>query len=559
MKNKPIIKTIFVSLNLLSLVGCSITTLPKDVRNSIGQTDTGIQNATDKLSKARSIKQDNFINHTSTGYFGDQVIMQNNTDFLPPIFSNQIQVDKQFYGINSVATTINELTGIPTMVDKADDSGNSDECGDARITQQSGNLIDLLNSISARCDLAWSYHDGKIVLSDTETRTWSIKNIPGDIQVQNQINNNAGIQSQGSSGGSTGSGGGGATGATSQAQSNQSTTQNITFNLQNNIWNNISDSIKAILSKAGRMTISPSTSSVMVTDRPSVLLKIDNYIKNQNSIMKRQVQIDVQVLNVDVNAADNYGINWNAVLNWSGGNFTINGQPVAGAGGETGGGSGTGGGGTGGSTLSGGINPIFIPTNTTQAFTFGSTAGAFNGSNLIINALSSIAKTSLVTSTAVTTLSNQPVPIQFVDQMAYLASVQTTMSGGGPSGGFSQTALTPGQLTTGFSLNVLPVVQANGNVFLQLSINISVLKNMAQYTSNGSSIQLPDILQRNLMQKAVVRNGDTFIVTGFDSDTQALTNTGVGGAYNWLFGGGVSANKARTRMIILVTPRVVNM
>ena len=152
------------------------------------------------------------------------------------------------------------------------------------------------------------------------------------------------------------------------------------------------------------------------------------------------------------------------------------------------------------------------------------------------------------------TLSNQPVPLQFVDQLSYLASVSTMqMFGSG-----EQTALTPGQVTTGFSLNILPVVEADNKVELQLSINISALKQMASYSSNGSSVELPDTLQRNFMQKVVITSGDTFVVTGFDSQQQLLNNTGVGGTSNWWLGGGVSANRTRTRMVILVTPHVVN-
>ena len=159
----------------------------------------------------------------------------------------------------------------------------------------------------------------------------------------------------------------------------------------------------------------------------------------------------------------------------------------------------------------------------------------------------------MVTSTAVSTLSNQPVPLQFIDQQAYLASVtnvQTAQVG-------STTSLTPGPLTTGFSLNMLPVVEGDGKVDLQISINISALKQMSQYSTGGSSIQLPNTLQRNFMQKVVVKSGDVFVVTGFDSDNQSIINTGVGGSTNWWLGGGVSADKSRTRMVMLVTPTIV--
>lgn len=525
------------------LASCSMTSLPSDVRKSIGQTESGIAVGNAKLANAKNIQQNNFIQHTNIGYFGNQAISQTDTDFLPPVFSNQIQIDKQFFGIRSIATGITDLTRVPTVLDIVGNDMNNDGCNDIRVTQQDGNLIDLINMIGARCDLGWSYRDGKIVLSDTETKTWIVKGIPGDIQVQNQINNNTGMQSQsGGSGASIGGGSGGGGGGQSQSQGQQSTTQNIAFNLQNSLWDNLRDALKSILSKNGKLSISPATSSLTVTDKPSALLRVDRYMKNQNDIMKRQVQIDVQVLNVDVDAADNYGINWKFALNGTNASFNINGQAVT----QANSGSGTG-------VVT---SPIFVPTTTTQAFTIGVNSGDLNGSQLVINALSNITKTSLVTSTAVTTLSNQPVPVQFVDQQAYLASVQNTISG---QSSLSQTTLTPGQLTTGFSLNLLPVIQGDGMVYMQLSINISALKDMAQYSTNGASVQLPNTLQRNLMQKAVVRSGDTFVVTSFDSDASALTNSGVGGVYNWILGGGVSASKTRTRMVILVTPRVVNM
>jgi type IVB pilus formation R64 PilN family outer membrane protein len=544
MQNKVGIEkvVILIAVTLFSLLGCSITSLPSDVRDSVKQTESGIAEANKSLSHASTVRKDNYIKHSNSGYFGNQAIIKQDADFLPAVFSNQIQIDKQFFGMHGIATGLTDLTRVPTVLDLASTvDASSYNCNNIHITQQDGNLIDLLNIIGARCDLGWSYRDGKIVLSDTETKTWAINNIPGDIQVQNQINNSTGIQAQGGGGVSTvGQGGGGGGGSQSQTTGNQTSTQNIAFNLQNNLWQNLQDGVKSMLSKVGKLNVSPSTSSVTVTDRPSVLLRVDRYLKQQNEIMKRQVQIDVQVLNVDVDAADNYGINWKLALNGANASFSINGQAI-----NTGG--------TGGSQFV--PSPVFVPTNTTQAFTIGATSGDLNGSNLVINALSSITKTSMVTSTAVTTLSNQPVPVQFIDQQSYLASVQNTISG---QGGLSQTSLTPGQVTTGFSLNILPVVQSDGKVFLQLSLNISALKKIAQFSTQGASVQLPETIQRNLMQKAVIRSGDTFVVTGFDSDNQAIKNTGVGNAYNWLLGGGISANKIKSRMVVLVTPRVVN-
>ncbi|MBY0379123.1 MAG: PilN family type IVB pilus formation outer membrane protein [Burkholderiales bacterium] len=534
---------IVLQLSLLSLFGCSFTHLPSDVQKSISSTESGIDGANRSIAQAKNKQADNFIKHSNTGFFGNQVIVGDNASILPPVFNNPIQLDQQYFGLRSISSSITDLTQIPTMIDLSSD--DNDVCRSIRVTQQTGNLIDLLNLIAAKCDIGWTYKGGNLVLSDTQTKTWDVKGIPGDTQVQNQIQNQTGIQGQsGANGTSSGSGGGGGSTGQSQANANQSTTQNIAFNLQNNLWQNLKDGIQAILSKTGKVSISPATSSLTVTDRPSVLLRVDQYMHDQNATLKRMVMIDVQVYNVAVTKQDNYGINWNLVLAGAGSSFSVNGAAVTP--------------GTVGGTSTFSPSPVFIPSNTTQAFTFGvpTTAGtALSGSQLIINALSQQNKTSLVTSTAVTTISNQPVPVQFVNQQSYLSSVSTTVTG---SAGTAQTALTPGQLTTGFSLNILPVIEENGNVNMQLALNVSSLTAIQQFSSNGSSIQLPQTSQSNLMQKVIIKSGDTFVVSGFDSNNNQITNTGVGGIYNWIFGGGVSAQNVRNRMIVLVTPHVVD-
>ena len=102
MINKNGLKILNIYILASFVASCGITHLPGDVQNSIGQTESGIASATKKLSQAKSIQKNNFVDHTSTGYFGNQVIMQTNTDFLPPVFNNQIQIDKQFYGMKSI-------------------------------------------------------------------------------------------------------------------------------------------------------------------------------------------------------------------------------------------------------------------------------------------------------------------------------------------------------------------------------------------------------------------------------------------------------------------------
>ena len=157
---KKVSKTLTVILCILHLTGCSITALPGAVKDSIGQTESGIDSATSQIKNAKTTQKNNFVEHSNVGYFGNQAVSQNDTDFLPPVFSNDVQIDKQFFGVRSLASGITDLTKVPTILDVSSNEAGNDGCNDVRVTQQEGDLIDLLNFIGSRCDLGWTYSNG---------------------------------------------------------------------------------------------------------------------------------------------------------------------------------------------------------------------------------------------------------------------------------------------------------------------------------------------------------------------------------------------------------------
>lgn len=539
-KLKPLLTRLFLVLCCaFSIYSCALS---YDVDASIKKINSGIDSTSHMIDRA-NYSHSKIVTSTNVNqiYIGDEVTKIADTRFLPKIFSDPIQLSGNFYSLHSIADILNRLTKYPVLVDsniKANDF-------DVNINQNSGNLLDLLNNISAKADIAWQFTDGKIILADTVTKTWFLHALPGSMQVQNQINSNNGIsgQSNGSGASTGGMMGGGASGmmATAQSQSNanQNTVQNVQFNIDNSFWDNIQKAVRGMLSRNGKSSIMPSTSSITVTDKPSVILRISQFIKLQNNMLSRQVQIDVQVLSVETNRSDNYGINWNLALQSKKGMFSINGQNPAADSGATG----------------SGLNPVFVPTATTQSFTFGATGGDMNGSQMIIDALSAVNKASLITSTAATTLNDQPVPVQVVEQQSFVSNVTSMMV---PFSG-NQSGLTTGQLSYGFVLNILPDIEDSGIINLQMSINLSSLKALNTFGSPGSMVELPDMLQRNTMQKVKMRSGDTYVLTGFDSEFNQLSNSGVGNTNNFLLGGGTSSQKTRTRLVILVTPRIVNL
>lgn len=548
------------------MVSCSFSNLTstsnKDI-DSASKLIDGSESSINLLHEA--IKKRNLNFDSDTIYINDTSIMRKNLGFLPPIFNHTIQVDQTFYSVTEVSSLLNQVTGYPVMLDLL----NTKPDINIRVIQNHGTLIDLLNNICARTDLTWRFSGDKIILSDSETKTWFLHALPGENTVSSQLvgtdgvnNNNSSSSgngssggggsspSGGSSGGGSSSSGGGSSGGSSGSSGGsgnapgQNATHTTIFSLNGAFWSNLNDTVKSMLSTTGNVHILPATSSVTVTDRPSVILRVDNFIQQQNVSLKRQVQIDVQVLSVETNKEDNYGINWNLAFQGSNGNVFING---AAAGGNTS----TSGGGT---TSSSGLVPVFAPNSTTQSFTIAGAPGtSLSGSQLLLQALSTIAKVSVVTATSASTLNNQPVPIEFVDNVSYVSGYQTYFVG--LNGG--QNNLVTSNLSYGFMFHILPNIEDNGTVNLQIAMSMSQLKSMEHVTIQGQYVQLPNMVQRDTMQKVTLHSGETYVVTGFDENANNVVNTGVGNAFNWLLGGGVSTKARRIRLVMLVTPRVI--
>lgn len=383
----------------------------------------------------------------------------------------------------------------------------------------SGPLSGFLDVASARYGVSWEWAGSNIRFFRTATKTFQLTALPGDTTLSAKISNQ--------SGGSSGSGGTSSSGGSSASSSQEA---GVSFSGLS-VWKGIEDSIKTMLTTSGKLTVTAATGTVTVTDTPQVLQQVEKFIDQQNASLGRQVVVNVRVLAVDLSNSDSYGINWNVVYNSLSQNF--------------------------GWTL----NNAFAPEvgSSSLALKILGTAGAATNSNIkswagseaMIDALSKQGRVSQVTSASVTTLNNQPAPIQVGRQTSYLASSMTTI---GTAGAPSTTTLQPGLITTGFSMNLVPHMLDGGKLLLQYAVDLSSLLNLSTVTSGGSSIQTPEIETRNFLQRVMLNSGDTLVVTGFEQSSNSGNMQGVGDASNTALGGGIKSSKNKTVLVILIQP-----
>lgn len=387
----------------------------------------------------------------------------------------------------------------------------------------SGPLSDFMDVASARFGVSWEWQGNQIRVFKYATKTFRLTALPGDLSMQNNITAQTGSSS-------SSSGSGGSAGGSSTASSTKTT--GVSFSGLS-VWGAVENSIKTMLSKDGKVTVTPATGTVTVTDTPHIVAQVEKFIDQQNTALGRQVIVNVKVLSVDLNHGNEYGINWDLVHNAVSGVFGLafgNALAVAPA----------------ASSLTMKILSTAAGTN--------SSLKTWAGSEAMISALASQGNVSLVTSGSVTTLNNQAAPFQVGRQTSYLQSSTTTTT---PDVG-ATTTLQPGLITTGFSMNVMPHVLDKGKLMLQYAINLSSLIDIKTVASGGSSIQTPEIDTRDFLQRVMINSGDTLVMTGFEQTGLDANTQGMISADSPILGGGVKGKRARSVLVIIIQPVIMD-
>lgn len=385
-----------------------------------------------------------------------------------------------------------------------------------------GKLSGLLDMATAQLGLSWKYtgDDNTVSIYSLDTKTFSIFAFADETDMQSMVKSGT-TSSSGAGGGSSGGSEGG--GVSGESGSSQSTS----VSLKTSIIKDIENAIKAMLTPIGKMSMASSTGTITVTDRPEVITRIGRYVDAENKKLTQQILLNVKVFSVTLTDKDSVGIDWNLAYK------------AASA--------------TTGFNLSSSFSGIESGAVTGNV---GVLDGAFAGSSAIIKALSQQGKVSVVTSPSVTTLNLQPVPVQVARQTGYVASISTTNT----ANIGSTSSITPGTVTTGFNMDLLPSVMPNKELLLKYSINISSLIRIRSVSGGGaddetaSHIEVPELDNRIFSQKVRLKSGSTLILSGFDQVSENGQKTGVGSAWNMLLGGGATRESTRDVIVVMITP-----
>lgn len=363
-----------------------------------------------------------------------------------------------------------------------------------------GNLKGALDALAAKTHYTYSVNGQTISWSAFDSRTFNIAFMPG---TSNYMVGRTEAGEENPSGDAEGQSVGGLHG---REYSN--------LQGQLSIWDDLRRTLAQLKSPQGKVVVSESTTSVTVQDRPENMRLIANYIQQLNASLSIQVGIKVQVLEVQLDSAFNLGIDWNLVFR------NLNPQLSLQA------------------ALGSSTNPVADLINGGSDSGVASFQIGENRSHALIQALSQEGKVRVVTKPQVVTMNNQIAAIRITKNTGYIKSISSANTNE-----YVSTSITPGTVTDGFQLYLLPKISGD-KVFMQISSTISSLlsiqkestapigndranastpagrvANTAQQvlatTQQYSAIELPTVTEKSFNQRSVIQSGHTLVIAGF--------------------------------------------
>ena len=290
--------------------------------------------------------------------------------------------------------------------------------------------------------------------------------------------------------------------------------------IETNQWEEISQTLEGLSGSGTQVSLSASSGLVTVTAPLGDHDAISRYIEKVNSVLGTQINFDVNVLTVSLEEGSSLGIDLSAAFK----NPEQTGFSYSGTG-----------------QLAEQVGTVNI--------------GVIDGNvsvQAMVNALSSRGKVAVDTRTGATTSNNRSVPVQITDTQAFVSEIAIEE---GEDDDNDTRSITTDEIETGFRLNLFPRVLNSRELMVQYTLELSELRNIETFESDGSTVQLPEVSETAFEQQAVLKNGETLVLTGFERTRNEVTDRrGFG-----LLAAGGTKNVVQTRVatVIMIRPTLL--
>jgi general secretion pathway protein D len=285
------------------------------------------------------------------------------------------------------------------------------------------------------------------------------------------------------------------------------------------------------------------TNSLLVFANDEDMKMITNII-DKLDVVRAQVLIDTIIMEVSLTGTESQGVSYSQPQNTTG--------RLTGVGGVNNLTSAASGFLTGSSTTNSTTGPLGGAGSTLASLPGGfSYFGKFgNDLNVVLEAVAGDSRVNVLSRPRIQTSHAVPADLFIGQTVPYITGTYNYGYSSGPSAQYSQ-------LEVGIHLQVLPLINPDGLVVMDIQADVEQIASYTQISGNA----VPTTSKRQAGAKVAVRDGETIILGGFISDTRSKSDSGVPGLKDIPLLGNLfkskSINNQRDELIMLMRPTVL--
>lgn len=289
--------------------------------------------------------------------------------------------------------------------------------------------------------------------------------------------------------------------------------------------------------------------SLYVKARPSKMRAVEKLVANVQNMLRKQVYIEAQLIDVQLSDNFSFGVNWNLLRNRLAATFGTNPLTLA---------STT-------STFPLGSNALASTSLTIPAATIGSAIGAglgvaFQGKNVsaVVNALEGFGNVQVLSNPNVQVRNGTPAIMAVGSSIRYVSSSSSTLVAPGGGASTSTSSVQTDSVFSGILVGVMPFMREDGRVELLINPMQTDVEqsSLALVTVNANNqVTLPVVNYKGITTTLNVGDGDVVLVGGLIDQHTTRTDSGAPGTSDVPLLGkllGQTANTHSSRELVIV-------
>ena len=300
-------------------------------------------------------------------------------------------------------------------------------------------------------------------------------------------------------------------------------------------WKELKEELQSLLTANGKgsLAINMTAGIIQVTDRPSALKRVEDYLKGLKQTVTRQVDIEARLYDITLSDQFQFGVDWEQAVKMYGGAMTVGGTPSV-------------------TSPAGGV-----PVNS-DSFSM-----VFQNANtsVILKALQEQGEVRVISKPRLRTLNNQTALIKVGTEVPFFQRSANIIPSAGQVSGTAAVVSTDevSTITVGTILAITPQISDDDWISLDISPVLTSLVESRLSPKGETIAPVLDIKQASTLIR--IQDGSTVVLGGLIQTSEARKQRRIPGAsdiplFGRLFTGSFNAQQKR-ELVILITPRIV--